>query len=274
MSIFDTHSHYNMDPFVHKWQEELAAAQEKSVKKSLIIGIDYDTSVTAQTIALQHESLFASIGFHPTECETIESDDKRIELQAQLDALMQLPKVIAVGETGLDYYRLPIGSEAQKRNQLLSFIIHIKLANAYNVPLILHVRDQKEDAYKDTLKALKTYKADATPFILHCVSGPLDYIQEALSMGGYVSTAGNITYKNAEHIRNLVALVPDDKLLIETDAPFLPPHPHRGKTCEPWMISLTAEYVQNELNRNLEQIYQNSLKVFNLIPTALSETLV
>lgn len=266
------------------WKDEWDKAQAHNVKKSVVVGTTLESSQTALTISMQDENLYASIGIHPHEySEVIQIADTLKHLKdipnlyktdKKLRSLYKMShelhsKVVAIGETGLDFFRMGKFAYLPKCLQVYGFIEHIKLADKLKLPLILHVRDDdlsenKNSAYWYTLTMLKRYKQNNLPFILHCVSGPEKYVQEALAMGAYVSVAGNVTYKNADHIRTLASLVPSDKLLLETDAPFLPPQQYRGKQCEPWMISLTANYLQNELKRDLEQIYENSLKVFNL----------
>ena len=114
-------------------------------------------------------------------------------------------------------------------------------------------------------KLLQKHKKSNLPFILHCASGSTEYIKKAVEMGGYVGIAGNVTYKNADAIREIVKATPADRLLLETDAPFLPPHPHRGKTCEPWMIELTAQYLQEHCSVSMEQVYKNTQHVFTTL---------
>lgn len=142
--------------------------------------------------------------------------------------------------------------------------MHIRLANKFEKVLIIHSRDkggekdENNQAYLDILKIIKNNYQSKEPFILHCVSGPKEYIKEALQLGAYIGVGANITYPNANKLRELIKIVPEDRLLLETDAPYLPPQEFRGQTCEPWMIEKTANYLQKELEINLEQIYQNN----------------
>jgi TatD DNase family protein len=210
------------------------------------------------------------VAIHPIE---FNEDAQSIDtLKQELTTLIELSstKIVAIGETGLDYFHVQreVGITEEKKQGIItrqqsSLRMHIQLAQRYQLPLILHVRDQSEQAYWDTLQLLEEedYKGKC---ILHCVSGPATYVQKALEMGAYVSVAGNVSYKNAEHIRELVRLVPADRLLIETDAPYLPPQQLRGQVCEPWMISLTAQYLQDELHISVEKTHQNGDAVFQL----------
>ena len=253
--IIDTHSHYNLDPFWTDWTTHWLKAQAAGVHQSIVVGVNAETSKRAVTLAHSDENLFAAIGYHPTEKENVDI--------ATLETLLPNKKIIAIGETGLDYFHSKDVTEISEQKKY--FALHIRLAKKYSLPLIIHCRDRSEQAYWDVLEILHTEKFSGT-FILHCVSGPLAYIQEAVTMGAYFGIAGNMTYKNSEHLRDIVRAVPKDRLLLETDAPFLPPQEFRGKVCEPWMISKTAEYVSPQFNVELDQLYQNSLQAFGLLP--------
>jgi len=288
MNIFDTHCHYNLEPFAETWQKHWQEAQDHGVQKSVIVGTDWLTSNTALIISQQDPNLFSAIGSHPGNYQEMIfeiserlhqtfSDSAIIEKELREELLTNIQteckelksiltkKVVAIGETGLDYFRLPenVSQPLIKEIQQLAFAKHLQLAQESQLPLIIHVRDTTDEAYWDVLKILQK-NAWQQPFILHCVSGPNAYVQKAIELGGYVGIAGNITYKNSDHLRELIEFAPADRRLLETDAPFLPPIPYRGKPCEPWMISETAKYVQNELELDLEQIYENSCRVFQL----------
>lgn len=273
--IFDTHCHYNLPPLYGNWQEHWQKAQDHQVKQAIIVGTDLETSKVGLEIAQTDMALRASVGLHPSEYQELvtlkqfslsEVDSLVTEQMQTLNTLLSNPKTAAIGETGLDYYRLPTDKplvETIKQAQLLGFEAHLKLAQSAQLPVIIHVRDQGEAAYYDVLETLKKFAPFSKPFILHCVSGPTEYIKAALELGAYLGIAGNMTYNSAEHLRNLVKLAPKDKLVLETDAPFLPPQEFRGKVCEPWMISLTAEFAADELALDLDQLYQNAETVFN-----------
>jgi TatD DNase family protein len=252
-----------------------------------VIGTNYKTSQQAIEIAEADKNLFAAIGFHPS--EYIEPaiiafknardvsravNDTTEDMSLDMDDLTTLSsdKIIAIGETGLDYFRLDAYNKEQnhviKHTQHEALRKHIQLARSRQLPLILHVRDQAEDAYWDVLNLLDQEEYDGQ-FILHCVSGPLAYIKQAIEMGAYISIAGNVTYSSAHRIREIARLTPPDRILLETDAPFLPPVPHRGKPCDPWMIELTAQYLEEELSIDLEQCYENTLQLFPQLSTTL-----
>jgi TatD DNase family protein len=280
MRIFDTHCHYNLTGLHEDWQAHWQKAQEKGVTHTVVVGTNFDTSQVAVLLANSEAHLGAAIGMHPAEyvetaitvfeeksiIEKIQTDIKKLQ------SFLNAETVVAVGETGLDYFRLDQYSNEQKQSikkvQQLALKAHLQLATEAKLPVILHVRDQKEEAYWDVLRILKEERFEQK-CILHCVSGPIAYVQQAIEMGGYISAAGNSTYKNAEHLRDLIRMTPADRLLLETDAPFLPPAEFRGKKCEPWMISETAQFLEDQVSINLEQCFENSAQLF---PALLSST--
>jgi TatD DNase family protein len=274
--IFDSHCHYNLESFCADYLQYWQNAQEHGVTKSMVVGTDFHSSTLAAEIAEKTENLFAAIGVHPgVYQESIEKTESKLHLddlisdiqtdEEELKLLWNPSAVKAIGETGLDYFHISDGPQRDLviQAQQLALKMHLKLAEELHLPILIHVRDKSEQAYWDVLKILREYELPQH-FVLHCVSGPISYVQQAVEMGGYIGVAGNVTYKNAEHIRDLVRSVPKDRILLETDAPYLPPQEFRGKTCEPWMISKTAEFVEKELGQDLEQIYQNTLQFFSL----------
>lgn len=256
MPIVDTHCHYNMEPLALKWQEHWRKAQEKGVVGSVIIGVDITSSNLALEMVGTELNLLASVGAHPTDAQGV-----TVEQLNEAGKTWAGKAFAAVGETGLDFYRLDRNNpefEKQIVQQKEIFRWHLQFAQQQDLPLILHVRDKTDQAYFETLEILKTEYKGNKPFVLHCASGPSDYIQQAVKMGGYVGFDGNITYPQAQDVRDLVKSVPADRLMIETDAPFLAPQEFRGKVCEPWMIAETAQYVEQELGLNLNQIFENN----------------
>lgn len=271
MHIFDTHCHYNLDPLDQNWQEHWQQAQERGVVGSIVVGTTLETSQLANTISKQHNQLYSAIGIHPAYVQ--ELNQPMPTVMAELEKCIAPKKVVAIGETGLDYFRLKKSAPETPHiieNQKKALVEHIKLAQKNSLPVILHVRDQEipevntpGNAYWDVVEITSHFPD--VQYILHCVSGPLAYVQEMLTRGAYVSVAANVTYNSAQHIRTLVANTPKTKLLLETDAPYLPPQTFRGQMCEPWMISQTAQYLEQEMNLNLEQIYNNTFECFSLL---------
>lgn len=286
MPIIDTHCHYNLEPLYsgqsfcfkikeddlilkQNWRKHWQKAQEKGVVKSIVVGPGIKSSQKAIEIAEADKNLYAGIGVHPERANKIDNVNETLQ---ELAKLAQNKKVVAIGETGLDCFYLNSENPDEilqiKQKQKELFIGQIKLANQLNLPLILHVRDKTEEAYIKTLEIIEQYWQFKKSLIFHCVSGPKIYIQKALKMkNSYFGFDGNLTFKKAQDIRAIFSLIQktdSKKILLETDAPYLAPAPHRGKVCEPHMIVETAEYAQNQLGANLEEIYQNSLNAFDI----------
>jgi len=243
--IFDTHCHYNLDPLYQDWQKHWQKAQAHGVQKTIVVGTNLESSRRAIEITAQEPNLMAAIGIHPSEKNLADQTRRLEELISE--------EVVAIGETGLDYFRLDRNLpefETTIQAQKLAFINHIKLANQHQLDLIIHVRDKKTpetptpgNAYWDTIQILENHPSQQK-FTLHCVSGPTSYIKKAIQLGAYFGIAGNITYKNADHLRDLVRIIPSEKRVLETDAPYLAPQKYRGQVCEPWMIVETDQVMK------------------------------
>lgn len=292
--IFDSHCHYNLEPLFSgkkshfhleddadilkkDWQNHWKKAQENGVKKSLIVGVDIQSSQRALDIAQTDQNLYASVGIHPTEAENIQNVDDELK---KLEELIQNGDVSAIGEVGLDYFWLrdpnTKASLIQKQKKL--FREQIKIAQESMLPLIVHVRDTESplqptnnNAYWDALSILeeeydseKTGKKQFSPFVLHCVSGPLMYVLRALELGGYVGFDGNLTYKKSKELKKILRYSPFSRVLVETDAPYLPPQSHRGKICEPWMIQETVQFIETEFGIDQETLWDNTVNFFGI----------
>lgn len=271
--IIDSHCHYNLMPIADGWQQHWTEAQAAGVSDAVVVGTSVESSQFALYLANKQPHFFPTIGLHPYLIEEIfQNASDPDSIQSQIDSwlvrishMAKLPAAVAVGEIGLDYFRLADNANKDQIIALQKSMLQAQLQVAATLqkPVILHVRDTGDAAYQDTLNMVRDAHLSA-PFILHCVSGPINYIQEALKLGAYVGVAGNVTYKSAEHIRDLVRSVPKDRLLLETDAPYLPPHPHRGKLCVPDMIAITAEFIKNELHIEADQCAENTRLLFQL----------
>ena len=286
MPIFDTHCHYNLEPlysgqaFCFKidkndsllkknWQDHWLEAQNNDIQKTLIPGAGLNSSQLAVEIAKKDQNLYASVAVHPLRVEKI-ALKKAI---ATIEQLAEEKNVIAIGETGLDFFHFSKKDDLKKLQNIKEaqeqlFIEHIKLAVKKKKTLIIHARDQGEEAYWRILEILKKYWPAKENIIFHCLSGPMDYIKEAMTIeNSYFGFDGNLTFKNAKNLREMFQLIQRekaDKILLETDAPYLAPVPYRGQICQPKMISHLANFVKINLKANLDQIYQNSLAAFNL----------
>ncbi|HEY7874564.1 MAG TPA: TatD family hydrolase [Actinomycetota bacterium] len=225
---FDSHCHLHMcgDPAA-----AVAGARSAGVESLVAIGIDVASSEAARDLAHEH-GVWASAGVHPN--SALEWDDAAASAVA---GLLADDRVVAVGETGLDFYR----DYAPVNRQRAAFSDHIALAKDHAKCLVIHTRD----SIVETIDML----ADAGPperLIFHCWSAGRDDLDRALELGAYVSFAGNVTFKNAPDLRAMAARVPEDRLLVETDSPFLAPVPHRGRSNEPAFVTLTGEVIAAE----------------------------
>ncbi|MDO5561542.1 MAG: TatD family hydrolase [bacterium] len=267
MNIFDTHSHYNLEPLAQDWQNLALQAQAAGVKQSVIIGTNIASSLVAANMREKMKDFFlATVGIHPEEVKKTKSE---LAALARLD----LEQFIAYGEIGLDFYRCD--RQAANFATLVAAQIHLlqeqlKIALAKPKPVIFHVRDDFVNADKDDnaygliLKIVAQSGVVELPLIFHCFSGDANYLQKILQLpNSYISFAGNLTFKNARNLQALANLVPPERLLLETDAPFLAPEPKRGGTCQPAFIAHTAQFAAQHLSVSIEQIYANSCRVFN-----------
>lgn len=259
--LIDTHAHYNLEPIFPVWEQHWEMAKEKGIGKSIVVGTNLQTSKLACDLAGQNPDFFASVGVHPHDIDQLDIKN--------LDYLIgNNKKVVAIGEIGLDFFWLEDNEGQIKKDQQKGFLDQINLANEYNLPAIIHIRDkitpenQDNNAYTKTAQIMKDNPIKNN-FVLHCVSGPISYIKEMVELGAFFGFDGNITYKNADHLREILKLVPDDRVVIETDAPYLPPVPYRGQTCEPWMISITAKYIEENFGISEAQLESNSLKLIS-----------
>lgn len=253
------------------------------VTASLVIGTDRNSNQLSLDIANTNHHLFATLGFHPGSYDEkitdlakarVQLTDIKAQMKLLIEANMEWldeqvtqPCVVAIGETGLDYFHFGQDTELNELKvtiQKQALLAQIQLANQHKLPLIIHARDKSEAAYRETLDLIEKYYQHHRPFVLHCASGPLDYIQKAIELGAYIGFDGNLTYKNNQALVAIFQQTPANRRLLETDAPFLPPEPNRGQLCEPWMISITAEYCEKNLGAKIDQFTQNAIECFSL----------
>jgi TatD DNase family protein len=229
----DSHCHLTDERLAPQLDTCVANMRQASVDAALVVcttleGFD---AVLAQAQSTRH--LFATIGVHPDEKECTEPS-----VQDLLDRAAQSPKIMAIGETGLDYYWNK-GERASLQWQRDRFAAHIQAAIACDKPLVVHTRAASED----TITLLKTEQAQRCGGVIHCFTETWDVAKAALDMGFYISFSGIVTFKNAADLREVALKVPADRILVETDAPYLAPMPHRGKTNEPAFVSHVGQFV-------------------------------
>lgn len=218
--LFDTHTHLNVDPLYAQAAELIQRAKENGVKRFAVVGFDTDTINRALTLADTYEEVYAIIGWHPTEARLYTP-----KVEEWLIAQLQHPKVVAVGEMGLDYY----WNTASRQEQETVFRRQLAIARELQLPVSIHNRDATEDVYR----ILKEEKVHTTSGIMHSFGEGPDWMNRFVDLGMYLSFSGVVTFKKAQEVRESAARVPADRYLVETDAPYLSPVPYRGKQNEP-----------------------------------------
>lgn len=253
--IFNVHTHLNDDSQYEEVKELINECLENNVNKLVVIGYDVKSSKRAIEIANNYEGVYAAIGIHPSD---VNKKNNTIE---ELEKLLDNKKVIAIGEIGLDYHW---ENNPSKEIQIEWFIKQLQLANKYKLPIIIHSRD----AMGDTIKVLKENKKYYEKGIMHCYAGSIESSVELEKLGFYFSFAGPLTYKNADQLRNVASNISLDKILIETDDPYLTPTPFRGKKNKPSYVTYVASELAKLKGLSYEEIsnitYKNAMKVFNL----------
>lgn len=248
MDLVDSHCHVNL---LESPEAMLLRAREGGVKHFLCPGVDLKTTPDVLAIAEKHHDVSASIGVHPNEMESITVET--------LVRLASHAKVVALGETGLDYYRLENQDPSIQQN---NFRQHIRAARELNKPLIIHTRDARED----TILFLREEKAHEVGGVMHCFTENWEMAQQAMALNFYISFSGIVTFKNATVLQSVAKNMPLDRMLIETDAPWLAPMPFRGKPNEPGYVRYVAEKIAALREESVEKISeattQNFFKVF------------
>ena len=257
--IIDTHCHLDDPRFEKDLDEVIARAHSHGVKGFIIPGADPETLPKAKEIAHRYENIFYAAGVHPYDMEKYDEN--------LLKEFLEDEKCVAVGECGLDYYRLPESESARHEEiaqQKRIFIGQIELAKSFNKPLIVHIRDASDDS--KTL--LIEHDAKKVGGVLHCFNAD-EQLLELSEYGFYFGIGGVLTFKNAKKLPQVLPKIPKDRLLVETDAPYLTPHPHRGKRNEPWYIVYVVEKMADILGMATDEIEkittQNAMRLFKPI---------
>jgi len=268
-ALIDTHCHLDFPEFADDLDAVIKRAVAAGVDKMITIGTSMDSSRAGIELANRYPSVYATVGLHPTSI-----GENTPEFIEELKQLAQHPKVVAIGECGLDFYRLPdddkpdivetaFGSITQsgietelridslKAAQAAAFEQQLELAAQLEKPVVIHQRD----SWNETLDILKQYSVKA---VLHCFTGGVAELSEVLAMGHHVSFTGIATFKNAADVRAATRVAPADRVMVETDAPYLAPVPHRGKRCEPAYVGLTAEAIAKERGVSFESFAQTT----------------
>ena len=250
--LIDSHAHLDFDRFDGDRSTVLERAREMGVEAVITIGTDVASSRRALDIAQTYDTVYASAGIHPHQADQF--DDAH---WCHLEEMWSQEKVKAVGETGLDYYY----DYSDRIRQQSVFERHLDASERLDMPVVIHIRD----AFDDAFGLMKQSKAKG---VVHCFTGGPEACERALNMGMYISLSGIVTFKNAKALRSAVPMIPEDRLLIETDAPFLAPIPHRGKRNEPAFVVHTAAVVAELRDQSIEHVCQttrqNTIDLFKL----------
>lgn len=250
--LVDTHCHINFDSYEEDRADILARAAAVDVKKIIIPSVDLGTSQAILKLIAQYDGLYGAVGVHPN--STV---DFTAAMIAEIETMAHTPKIVAIGEIGLDYH----WRESPKETQWKAFEAQLELAKKLELPVIIHNREASDDVMQILDAWVKDLppKIKDRPGVMHSFSAPEAIAERALAAGFYLGFTGPITYKNADQLRHIAANVPMNRMLVETDGPFLTPVPHRGKRNEPAYIPIIVE--------RLASIKQMSIESFGVATT-------
>ena len=254
--LIDTHVHLNADQYEGEVDDVITRAKENGVEKFVVIGFDRKTIQRTMDLIEEYDEVYGVIGWHPV--DAIDCTDEDLEW---IESLASHEKIVAIGEIGLDYH----WDKSPKDVQESVFIKQIELAKRVNLPIVIHNRDAEEDA----IRILEENDAKAVGGIMHSFhNGTDEQIDRVLEMGFYVSLAGVITFKNAKRPKEVAQYVPLNRLVVETDAPYLTPHPYRGKRNEPKLVRLVAEELAELRGISIEEVEkattENAKRIYNI----------
>lgn len=248
MQFVDSHCHIDFPDFHARTEAVISGMQEAGVTHALCVSVDIENFPRVLALAERFPAVFASVGVHPDHDDGVEPD---------VDMLVSLadhPRVVAIGETGLDFYRHPERAEAQKSR----FAQHIEASRRTGKPLIIHTRSASDD----TIAMMRAHRADEAGGVMHCFTETWEVARASLELGFHISFSGIVTFKSAQDLREVAARVPLDRLLIETDSPYLAPVPHRGKTNEPAFVPHVARCVAEVRGEPVERIAEATRENF------------
>ncbi len=239
--LFDTHCHLAMDDFEKDLDGVISRAKNNNIE---MVTVAASPDEWGKSIEIAGKfNIFVALGFSPHDAKFLNEESTEL-----LKKFLSTKRVSAIGETGIDYHYFI----STKEEQIMAFEKQIIMAEEFNLPLIIHSRD----SFDDTLALLKEVKV---PVVIHCFTYGVKEAEEFLKAGFYISFSGIVTFKNADKIKEAAKIVPEDKMLIETDSPYLAPVPFRGKRCEPLFVKETAKFLAQFLSRNEEDFFQKTL---------------
>lgn len=253
--FIDTHVHLNADQYEHDVEEVIQRALDAKVEKMVVVGFDTKTITIAMELIEKYPFIYGVIGWHPVDAIDCTEDDLQ-----WIKELSAHPKVVGIGETGLDYH----WDKSPKDIQQELFRKQIRLAKEVNLPIIIHNRD----ATSDVVRILEEESAIEVGGIMHCYGGSVETAKQCINMNFLISLGGPVTFKNARMPKMVATEIPLEKLLIETDAPYLAPHPYRGKRNEPSYVPLVAEEIARLKGVSVEEVAkqttENAMHLFHI----------
>ena len=252
--MIDSHCHLDHEPLISNLDQILERAKEVGINKILTICTTLDSFIRIKEIIKKDKIIYGTYGIHPHETKNNKINSKLI-----IEEINNNKKIIGIGETGLDFFY----NHSDKKDQINSFEEHIKAAIELNMPLIVHSRN----AENETFDILNQFKKDNLKILMHCFTGSKDFAKRLLNLNAYFSASGIITFKNSVELQETFKMIPLDKLLIETDSPYLAPEPNRGKKNEPSFVKFTADklaLIKDLSSKNLIEITtRNFNNLFN-----------
>lgn len=258
MELFDSHAHLDDEKFNEDREELIQKIKEEGVSKLISAGYSLEGSIKARDLADKYDFIYATSGISPNDIPQTE-EELWIMLKKIKEIAKQSKKVVAIGEIGLDYY----WNQENKALQKLAFIKQIELANELQLPIVIHTRE----AVMDTIEILKQNEV-ILKGVFHCCPLNRELVKEALKLGFYISFAGPVTFKNSKNADEIIGMVPNEKMLIETDSPYLSPEPFRGKRNDSRNVRYIAQKIANVKNMEIEEVvritYQNAEKLFHI----------
>ena len=261
----DSHCHLNFPELLAQLPDIREAMAQAQVTRALCISTQLETFPAGHALATGYDNFWATVGVHP------DSDEVQEPTLQDLLTLGQLPKIVGIGETGLDYYRLGERSVADLEWQRDRFSTHIRAARQLDLPLVIHTRSASDDTLASLREEGENGSVGSAGGVFHCFTETAEVARAALDLGFYISFSGIVTFKNAQHLRDVAAFVPLDRMLIETDSPYLAPMPYRGKTNNPSYVPIVAaqlaqirqcpvEHMAEITSRNFETLFKGVLK--------------
>ena len=250
--MIDSHCHLDYEPLLSNLEEVIQRSKDIGIKKILTICTTLNSFIKIKDLVNRDEIIFGTYGIHPHEVK-----NNKVETKTIISEISKNSKIIGIGETGLDFFY----NHSEKSDQIKSFEVHIEAALRLKIPLIIHSRN----AEKEMLDIFNNYRNENLKILMHCYTGSKNFAEKLLAFNAYFSASGIITFKNSKELQETFRFIPLDRLLIETDSPYLAPEPHRGKKNEPSFVIHTAEKLANLKNLpSSELINKTSLNFENL----------